>query len=158
MFSQHLSETRKNQACQNQGSVFNIIVTAVKTVNITWNQREKRRTSLGQVWGEETDPALLSTVPGGYRNVTLRVQPAETWYPKQGSCDPRCWVWGRCGPHPICMGQEPVPGDPTSALYFQRVSSPLRFPTSELRLLPWLTHGPFSSLFLSLSFEVRTFE
>ena len=51
MFSQHLSETRKNQACQNQGSVFNIIVTAVKTVNITWNQREKRRTSLGQVWG-----------------------------------------------------------------------------------------------------------
>ena len=34
VFSQHLSETRKNQACQNQGSVFNIIKTAVKTVNI----------------------------------------------------------------------------------------------------------------------------
>ena len=46
------------------------------------------------MWGEETYPALLSTIPGGYRNVTLGVQPAETWCPKQGSCDPRCRDWG----------------------------------------------------------------
>ena len=37
MFSQYLSGTRKNQACQNQGSVFNIIMAAVKTVNKTQN-------------------------------------------------------------------------------------------------------------------------
>ena len=81
VFSQHLSRTRKDRACQNQGSVFNIIKTAVKTGNITQNQREEMRTSLEQVWGEETDPTLLSTIPGGYRNPlisTLGVQPAET--------------------------------------------------------------------------------
>ena len=48
VFSQHLSGPRKDWACQNQGSVFNIIMTAVETVNITQNQREERRTSLGQ--------------------------------------------------------------------------------------------------------------
>ena len=35
VFSQYLSGTRKDWACQNQSSVFNIIMTAVKTVNIT---------------------------------------------------------------------------------------------------------------------------
>ena len=39
---------KKDRACQNQGSVFNMIMTAIETVNITQNQREKRRTSLGQ--------------------------------------------------------------------------------------------------------------
>ena len=68
VFSQHLSGTRKDLACQNQGSVFNIIMTAVETVNITQNQREERRTSLGQASGEETNPTLLSTIPGDYRN------------------------------------------------------------------------------------------
>ena len=68
VFSQHLSGTRKDRACQNQGSVFNIIKTAVKTVNITQNQREERRTSLGQASGEETNPTLLSAIPGDYRN------------------------------------------------------------------------------------------
>ena len=48
VFCQHLSGTRKDRACQNQDSVFNIIMTAVETVNITQNQREERRTSLGQ--------------------------------------------------------------------------------------------------------------
>ena len=99
MFSQHLSETRKNQACQNQGSVFNIIVTAVKTVNITWNQREKRRTSLGQVWGEETGPTSFChprrlEVPTCFH---FR-GPAETWWcPNQGSGDPKGRIWGGGG-------------------------------------------------------------
>ena len=103
------------------------------------------------MWGEETDPALLSTVPGGYRNPlvsTLGVQPAETWCPNQRSCIPRCWVCGLCGSYSICLGQDPVPRDPISAVYLQRVLSPLRFPISELRVLHWLNCGPFSSLHL----------
>ena len=49
-----------------------------------------------QVWQKETDPTLLSTKSGGYRNSlvsTIGAQPAETWYPNQGSCHPRCRVW-----------------------------------------------------------------
>ena len=119
MFSQHLSETRKNQACQNQGSVFNIIVTAVKTVNITWNQREKRRTSLRQVWGEETDPAVLSDILGSYRNPlvsTFGAQAAETPCPTQGSWDQvqdlgRWCHLGDCGSVSpgagVCVGLSP---------------------------------------------------
>ena len=148
MFSQHLSGTRKDRACQNQGSVFNIIMTAVKTVIITQNQREETRTSLGQVWGEETDPILLSAITGGYRNPlisTLEAEPAETWGPNQGSLDARSWVWGGgvtlesvevcptcrvwglCGSHPIHTGY-------ISTLYLQCVCQ--GFPTSELRVLP----------------------
>ena len=50
------------------------------------------------MWGEETDPTLLSTVPGGYGDPlvsTFGVQPAETWCPNQGSRGPRCRDWGR---------------------------------------------------------------
>ena len=139
VFSQHLSRTRKDRACQNQGSVFNIIKTAVKTGNITQNQREEMRTSLEQVWGEETDPTLLSTIPGGYRNplvFTLGAQAAETWGPNQGSCNPWCWDLGLCGSHPIHKGQESLPGNPISALYLQCVLFSLRYPTSELGVLP----------------------
>ena len=72
-------------------------MTAVKTANITQNQREERKTSLGQVWGEETDPAVLSDILGSYRNPlvsALGAHPAETWYPNPGLCHPRCRVWG----------------------------------------------------------------
>ena len=77
--------------------MFNIIKTAVKTVNITQTQREETRTSLEQVWGEETDPTLLSTIPGGYRNplvFSLGAQAAETWCPNQWSGGPKWRVWG----------------------------------------------------------------
>ena len=90
-----------------------------------------------------------STIPGGYRNplvCTLGAQPAETPCPNQQSWDPRCRVWGLCGSHPIHMGHESVPRDPISVLYLQYVLSPQRFPASELRVLPWLICGPFSSL------------
>ena len=79
--------------------MFNIIVTAVKTVNITWNQREKRRTSLGQVWGEETGPTSFChprrlEVPTCFH---FR-GPAETWWcPNQGSGDPKGRIWGGGG-------------------------------------------------------------
>ena len=112
--------------------------------------------------GEETDPALLSTISGGYRNSlvsTLGVQqrPGDltkgpvspgTWWSNQGSCVSRCWVWGLYGSPSICLGQAPVPRGPISAVYLQCVLSPLRFPISELRVLPWLTCGPFSSVHL----------
>ena len=70
---------------------------------------------MGQVWGKETDPIVLSAKPGDYRNSlvsTKGAQPAESWCPNQGSChqsagsgrgrspwrlwtcDPRCRVWG----------------------------------------------------------------
>ena len=89
VFSQHFREN-KNQACQNQGSVFNIIMTPVKTINITQNQREKRRTSLGQC-GERRPTLPLYAVPGGYRNplvFTLGAQAAETWCPNHGQGTP----------------------------------------------------------------------
>lgn len=103
-------KTRKNQACQNQGSVFNIIMTPVKTINITQNQRDKRRTSLGQCGGEETDPTSLCC-PRGYRNplvFTLGAQAAETWCPNHGQGTPsggsgevvspwRLWKWDSPG-------------------------------------------------------------
>ena len=50
--------------------------------------------------------------------------------------------------NPIHMGQDPVPRDHISALYLQFVLAPPKFPASELRVLPWLTGGPFPSLHL----------
>ena len=121
-------KTRKNQACQNQGSVFNLIMTPVKTINMTQNQREERRTSLGQC-GERRPTLPLSAIPGGYRNplvFTLGAQAAETWCPNHGQgtpsggsgevvspwrlwkCVPRYRVWGLCGSHPIHVGRDPV--------------------------------------------------
>ena len=110
------------------------------------------------MWGEETDPARLSAIPGGYRNplvFTLGAQAAETWCPNQWSWDPKWRVWGggvtletveMCRPgtgsgdyvslNPIHMGQDPVPGDHISALYLQFVLAPQKFPASELRVLP----------------------
>ena len=45
---------------------------AAETVHITQNQSKEQDLS-GTMWGEETNPSLLSTVPGGYRNVTLGI-------------------------------------------------------------------------------------
>ena len=128
----------------------------------------KREDFSGAMWGEETDPTLLSTVPGGYRNPlisALGVQPAETWCSNQGSWSPRCRDWGGgvaletedlclrfspgdcvSSPHPHGSGS--CAWGPPAALYLQCVSSSLRFPSSELRVLPWLTCGPFPSLHL----------
>ena len=41
VFSRHLSRTTKDRDCQHQGSVFNVTLTAVTTVNITENRRER---------------------------------------------------------------------------------------------------------------------
>ena len=49
------------------------------------------------MWGEETDPTLLPTIPGGYRNplvFILGAQLAGTWCSNQGLCEPRCTAWG----------------------------------------------------------------
>ena len=156
MFSQHLSGTRNDQACQNQGSVFNIIKIAVKTVNITENQKEERKTSLGKASGEETDPTFLSTILGDYRSPlvsTLGTQQRPGVLTK-GRATPgagsgevvspwRVWkcapvqalriVWP--SPHPRGSGSC-VHGDHMSALSLQCVLSPRRFPASELRVLP----------------------
>ena len=147
VLSQHLSGTRKDRACQNQGSVFNVIMTTVETVNIAQNQRERGRLLWTSVKRGDW-PYTSCYHPGGYRNTltsTLGAQLAETWWPNQGSGTPGlAIVWA----HPIHMGQVPVPGGPISALYLQCVLSPQSFPTSELRVVPWLTCGPFSSLHL----------
>ena len=164
MFSQLLSGTRKDQACQNQGGAHNIIMTAVETVTIT-EPKGKGRTSLEKCGERRATATLLSTVPGGYRNPfvsTLGVQPAETWCPNQGLWGPRCRDWGGgvaletedlcprfspgdcvSSPHPHGSGS--CSWRPPSALYLQWVLSPLRFPSSELRVLPRLTCGPYSS-------------
>ena len=147
VFSQHLSGTRKDQACQNQGSVFNIIMTAVKTVNITQTQREKKRTSLGQC-GERRPTLPLSIIPGGYRSPlasALGAQTAEPWGPNQRSWAQAQGLWiVWLSAHPYgsgsCVLRDHIPG-----LYLQCVLSRLRFPTSALWVLPWLTCGPSSS-------------
>ena len=87
VFPQNPSGITEDPGWQHRGSVFNTIMTAVKTVNITQNQRERRRTSLGQC-GERRPTLPLSAIPGGYRSPlisTLGAQPAETWGPNQGS-------------------------------------------------------------------------
>ena len=168
MFSQCLSGTRKDGACQNQGSVFNIIMTAVKTVNITQNQREETRTSLGKTSGEEIDPTLLSTILGVYRNPLVStlgsqrrpgvltkgratpdagsgevVSPWRLW-----KCVPRCRLWGLCGLTPstwvriLCTRRPHACSLPAVCL----VSSEI--PNTELRVFPRLTCGPVPSLHL----------
>ena len=95
VFSQHLSRTTKDRDCQHQGSVFSIIMTAVKTVNIIEPEGKEKDFS-GTGWGKETDPTRLSTKPEVYRSSlisTVGAQPAEAWCPNQGSCHPRCRVW-----------------------------------------------------------------
>ena len=54
-------------------------------------------------------------------------------------------VW--VSPHPRGSGSR-VHRDHRSALSLQCVLSPRRFPASELRVLPWITCGPFPSLHL----------
>ena len=151
-------------------------MTAVKTVNITQNQREKMRTSMGQRGGRR--PALHlflpsqeiigthSFLPQGPNQQRPGVLTKGRGTPSAGSgevvspwrlwkCFPRYRVWEWYGSHPIHMGQDPVPGDHIFALYLQCVLFPWRFPVSELRVLPWLTHGLFLLFVLSHSCEVR---
>ena len=99
-------------------------MTAVKTVNITQTPGGDEDFS-GKVLGEETDPTFLSTMPGVYKNPLVSIlgtQPAETWYPNQGSWDPRYRVWGLCGSHPIHVGQDPVYTGTTYLLFTCSVS------------------------------------
>ena len=125
--SQHLSGTRKEQPCQTQGSVFNIIMTAVKTVNITAEPKGggERRTSLGQVWGQETKPTLISTIPAV--TGTHSFPPLGPNQQRLGALTkgrgPRCRVWGLCGSHPFHMGQDPVYMETTCLLFTCSVSS-----------------------------------
>ena len=120
-------------------------MTSVKTVNITKNQREGRRTSLGKASGEETNPILLSTILRDYRNPLVSTLGAQQrpgvltkgrGTPSSGSggggvtlesvegC-PQVQglgiVW--VSPHPHGSGSC-VHRDHTSALYLQCVLSP----------------------------------
>ena len=127
VFSQHISGPRKERACQNQGSVFNIIMTAVKTVNITAEPKGggERRTSLGQVWGQETKPTLISTIPavtGTHSFPPLGPNQQRLGVLTKGR-GPRCRVWGLCGSHPFHMGQDPVYMETTCLLFTCSVSS-----------------------------------
>ena len=65
VFSQHLSRTRKTEPARTKVLCLTL-ARASKPVNITQNRSENRRglTSQGQLRGEETDPTLLSRVPG----------------------------------------------------------------------------------------------
>ena len=174
VFFQHPSGTRKDLVYQNQGSVFNIIMTAVKTVNFTQNQVEER-TSQGQVWGQETDP-LLSTVPGDYRNPlvsTLGAQPAETWCPNQGLWDPpqvrglgRWCHLGKCGSMAPGAGSEDYVGLThtwsgicTQKPYISFLPAvclvPSEIPNVWIEGVALINPWPFSSLQLWHSYAVR---
>ena len=101
-------------------------------------------------WLSQSNRQLLTPCTGGYRNPLVshfRGPTSRYWCPNEGSCDPRCRVWGLCGSHPIFMGRDPVPRDPISALYLPCAWSLRRFPTSG----NWgcWTCGPFSSLHLA---------
>ena len=101
------------------------------------------KTSLGQVWGEETNPTLLPS-----REVTgthsWGAQPAESGVLTKGHVTPGAGSGD-------CVGLTPdtwVGILYLGTLYLLCVLSPWRFPTSELRVLPWLTCGPFPSVHL----------
>ena len=149
-------ETRKDQACQEQGSTSGIVTTAVETVNITQNQREKMRTSMGQRGGRRPtlhrflpSQEIIGThsfLPQGPNQQRPGVLTKGRGTPSAGSgevvspwrlwkCVPRYRVWGLCGSHRIHMGRDPVPGDHIFALYLRCVLFPWRFPVSELRVL-----------------------
>ena len=102
VFLQHLCGTTKAQDRHQQGSVFNIIMAAVKTAP---HGTEGTGGAARRHGGEEANRAHLCTQPGGHRNSlvsTIEAQPAETWCPNQGSCHPRCRVWE--GVHPRDCG------------------------------------------------------
>ena len=89
------SAGQEDRACQNQGSVFNVIVTAVKVVNRQNQGKEEdfSGASLGrgdQLYTSFYHPRKLQE-PTCFR---LGAHPAETWCPNQGLCHPRCRVWG----------------------------------------------------------------
>ena len=102
VFLQHLCGTTKAQDRHHQGSVFNIIMAAVKTAP---HGTEGTGGAALRHGGEEANRAHLCTQPGGHRSSlvsTIEAQPAETWCPNQGSCHPRCRVWE--GVHPRDCG------------------------------------------------------
>ena len=89
------SAGQEDRACQNQGCVFNVIVTAVKVVNRQNQGKEEdfSGASLGrgdQLYTSFYHPRKLQE-PTCFR---LGAHPAETWCPNQGLCHPRCRVWG----------------------------------------------------------------
>ena len=89
VFSQHFSGKIEDQACQNQ-SVCPTLSCCYKNGQYHTEPKGKEDFS-GKVWGEGTNPALLSTVPGGYRNPlisTLRTQPEETGVLSKGHATP----------------------------------------------------------------------
>ena len=87
VFCQHFSGTRKDQACKNQGSVLNIITTALKTVTVTQNEREKRRTSLGKSDWPYTSFYHHRSLQK-LTHFTLGAQPAVTWVLTKGCATP----------------------------------------------------------------------
>ena len=140
------SAPQRDRACHNWGSVFISGMNFQTSKTVTQNQRGKMRTFLRQVWGEETDPPLLSTILGDYRNPLVStlghpnqqrpcVHTKGLATPGAGSrevvsiwrvwkCVPRCRV-GLCGSHPIHMGQDPVYSETTYLLFTCSVSCPL---------------------------------
>ena len=142
VFSLRLSGTRKDRACQSQGSVFNISMTAIKTVNITAEPRVKKKKKedfSGASVGRGDQPYAYFSHPSSYRNPfvsTSGTKPAETRCPNQE-------LWAqveslgivRVSPLPRGSGSC-VHRDHVSALYLQCVLFPLRFSMSELRVLP----------------------
>lgn len=119
------------------------------------------------MWGEETDShffLLSQEVTGTPQVSTLGVQPAETWWSNQGilqspgtwwsnqgSCVSRCWGLGLCGSPPSAWVRLSVPRGPISVVYLQFTCvclDPSEIPNIELRVLPWLTCSPFSSVHL----------
>lgn len=146
-------EQRKDRACKNQGRLmFNIIMTALKTVIITQNEREKG----GLLWescGREDWPYTSFYHTEVYRNSFISpqgAQPAETWIaltpegratPGTGSGDYVRSHYphgsGSCTWNPIY----PV-SSPAVCFVPRRESQRLN------EVLTWLTCGPFSSLHL----------
>ena len=70
--------------------------------------------------------------PGDCGRVTPGAGSGDGGHPGDWTCEPRSRIRVLCGPHPIPMGPDPVPRDPTCALYLS-VACPL----SDFQHLNW---------------------
>lgn len=134
-FSQHLCEKGKGQACQNQGSVFNFNMKALKTIKM--KVKTEGADSSGTNVGKGADPTHLSMFLETWLVSTLRAHTVEPGCPDQGDMWLQAQGLGRWGHLGGCgcvtpgagsgdfVGQAPVQKEVLCLLFDCSVSCPL---------------------------------
>ena len=132
VFSQHLSGKTKKGACWNQSSVFNIIVTTIKTISIRQNQRA----------GEEdfSGTREASRKPGGSWNPPLGPNHQGPGVLTKTHAAPEAG-FGDCVGLTLSTRVQILCPETPCLLFTSVCLAPWRSPTSEFRVLPWVTCG-----------------